>query len=115
MQSVSSGCTALLQDCVGLMAINDSLWLESVIYEILKKFIRQESYYLPVVELFQEVSCISNMHQELICCPYLLHCASVTELCTSPGFYLGMSFGGEDGKGEVRPRQGSGTFPPGKC
>ena len=46
-----------LQDGVGLVAINDSLWLESVIYEILKKFIRREPYYLQVVELFQEVSC----------------------------------------------------------
>ena len=51
---------SLLQDGIGLVAINDSLWLESVIYEILKKFIRQEPYYLQVLELFQEVSCCCN-------------------------------------------------------
>ena len=54
---VVGDCTSHLQDGVGLVAINDSLWLESVIYEILKKFIRREPYYLQVVELFQEVSC----------------------------------------------------------
>ena len=39
-----------MQDFVGLM-------LESVVYEILKVFIRQEPYYLQVLELFQEVNC----------------------------------------------------------
>lgn len=44
-----------LQKGIGLIAINDSFWIESTIYKILKKYFRSDSYYINVVELFHEV------------------------------------------------------------
>ena len=44
------------QDGVGLTAINDSFFLESAVFQILRKHIRDQPYYLSVVELFQDVS-----------------------------------------------------------
>jgi farnesyl diphosphate synthase len=52
-----------LKEGVGLIAINDSLWLESYIYEILRHFIKGKPYYLHVVELFQEVSYLTKVGQ----------------------------------------------------
>jgi len=44
-----------LQEDVGLIAINDTLILESCIYKLLKKYFRNEKYYIDIVELFHEV------------------------------------------------------------
>ena len=44
-----------LQEGVGMIAINDSFILESAVYFLLKKYFRQDSYYIDLVELFQEV------------------------------------------------------------
>ncbi|KAJ3321809.1 Farnesyl pyrophosphate synthetase [Gonapodya sp. JEL0774] len=41
---------------VGMVAINDSFILESVIYKLLKKYFRREKYYVDLLELFHEVS-----------------------------------------------------------
>lgn len=38
-----------------MIAINDSFILESAIYFFLKKYFRQDSYYVDLVELFHEV------------------------------------------------------------
>ena len=43
------------QEEVGLVAVNDFLYLESVIYSLLKKYIRHKSYYVDIVELFHQV------------------------------------------------------------
>ena len=41
---------------MGLVAVNDSLWIEGTMYKILKRHFRSEPYYLDVVELFHDVS-----------------------------------------------------------
>jgi len=38
-----------------MIAINDALMLESCIYILLKKYFRQEKYYVDLLELFHEV------------------------------------------------------------
>jgi farnesyl diphosphate synthase len=50
---------------IGLKAINDSLILELMIYRILKRHMRQHPEYLAVVELFQEITYITEMGQLL--------------------------------------------------
>ncbi|XP_005104006.1 farnesyl pyrophosphate synthase isoform X2 [Aplysia californica] len=44
------------QEDVSLTAINDSFFLESTIYQMLKKYIREQPYYVNVLELFLEVN-----------------------------------------------------------
>ncbi|KJX92137.1 farnesyl pyrophosphate synthetase like protein [Zymoseptoria brevis] len=48
---------------VGMIAINDAFMLESSIYVLLKKYFRQEKYYLDVIELFHEVSFQTELGQ----------------------------------------------------
>lgn len=43
------------QEGVGLIAVNDSLWIESTLYKILRKHFRKEQYYADIVDLFHEV------------------------------------------------------------
>jgi len=50
---------------VGMVAINDSFILESGIYIILKKFFRQESYYVDLLELFHETTFQTELGQLL--------------------------------------------------
>ena len=45
----------IFQEGVGLVAVNDALWIEGTIYKILRRHFRSEPYYLNVVELFHEV------------------------------------------------------------
>jgi len=56
---------------VGLIAINDTLILESCIYKLLKKYFRNEKYYIDVVELFHEISYTTELGQliDLITAP----------------------------------------------
>ncbi|KAF2483688.1 ERG20 farnesyl diphosphate synthase [Neohortaea acidophila] len=49
---------------VGMVAINDAFMLESSIYLLLKKYFRQEKYYLDLIELFHEVSFQTELGQE---------------------------------------------------
>lgn len=42
------------QPTVGLSAINDGLFIENIVYTLLKKHFKNESYYIDVVELFHE-------------------------------------------------------------
>ena len=44
-----------LQAEVGLMAINDSYFLESAVYMLLKNYCKGKSYYVDLLELFHEV------------------------------------------------------------
>ena len=46
---------ACVQDGVGITAINDSLFLEAAVFQILKKHIRDQPYYMHVMELFHDV------------------------------------------------------------
>lgn len=48
-----------------MIAINDSFILESAIYLLLKKFFRQESYYIDVVELFHDITFKTELGQLL--------------------------------------------------
>ena len=48
-----------------MIACNDSLIVEIVMYRILKRYFRPTSYYIDVVELFQEVSFQTEMGQLL--------------------------------------------------
>jgi len=41
---------------IGMIAINDSFYLEAAIYKILKKYFRSESYYVDILELFHETT-----------------------------------------------------------
>jgi farnesyl diphosphate synthase len=48
-----------------MIAINDSFLLGSSIFVVLKKFFRQESYYIDIVELFNETSLQTELGQLL--------------------------------------------------
>ncbi|CAB4482759.1 farnesyl pyrophosphate synthase [Rhizophagus irregularis] len=50
---------------VGMIAINDSFILESAIYFFLKKYFRQDSYYVDLVELFHEITLETELGQLL--------------------------------------------------
>lgn len=45
-----------LMEGIGMIAINDAFLLESAIYILLKKYFRQEKYYVDLMELFHEVT-----------------------------------------------------------
>ncbi len=53
------------QEKVGMIAINDSFMLESVIYILLKNHFRKDSYYIDLVELFHEVTFQTELGQLL--------------------------------------------------
>ena len=48
---------------VGMIAINDAFMLESGIYLLLKKYFRQEKYYVDLIELFHEVTFQTELGQ----------------------------------------------------
>ncbi|CAK4030958.1 Farnesyl pyrophosphate synthase [Lecanosticta acicola] len=48
---------------VGMIAINDAFLLESAIYLLLKKYFRQEKYYVDLLELFHEVTFQTELGQ----------------------------------------------------
>jgi len=48
---------------VGMIAINDAFLLESAIYILLKKYFKQEKYYVDVLELFHEVTFQTELGQ----------------------------------------------------
>jgi farnesyl diphosphate synthase len=48
---------------VGMIAINDAFMLESSIYLLLKKYFRQEKYYVDLIELFHEVTFQTELGQ----------------------------------------------------
>ncbi|KAI9595628.1 farnesyl pyrophosphate synthase [Syncephalis fuscata] len=50
---------------VGTIAINDAFILESCIYRLLKKYFRQDSFYVDLLELFQETSYQTELGQLL--------------------------------------------------
>lgn len=50
---------------VGLISINDAFLLESCIYRLLKKYFSGEPYYVPLLELFHEVSYQTELGQLL--------------------------------------------------
>ncbi|KAG5899525.1 hypothetical protein JTB14_008212 [Gonioctena quinquepunctata] len=50
---------------VGLLAINDGLLVENSLYAILRKYISAQPYYVPVLELFHEVTLKTAMGQSL--------------------------------------------------
>ncbi len=56
---------------VGMIAINDGFILESIIYRLLKKYFRQESYYVDLMDLFHEVTYETELGQlmDLITAP----------------------------------------------
>ncbi|KAH7922239.1 hypothetical protein BV22DRAFT_1106728 [Leucogyrophana mollusca] len=56
---------------IGNIAINDSFMLEGAIYHLLKKHFRQESYYVDLLDLFQEITYKTEMGQlvDLITAP----------------------------------------------
>ena len=51
------------QPGVGTIAINDAFMLEAAIYFLLKKYFRQEPYYVDLFELFQETTFQTEMGQ----------------------------------------------------
>ena len=44
-----------IQEGVGLVAVNDALWIEGTIYKILRRHFQSEPYYVNILELFHEV------------------------------------------------------------
>ncbi|KAI5799288.1 ERG20 farnesyl diphosphate synthase [Peziza echinospora] len=54
-----------LMDGIGMIAINDAFMLESSIYILLKKYFRQEKYYVDLLELFHEVTLQTELGQLL--------------------------------------------------
>jgi len=50
---------------VGIIACNDSLIVETMMYRIIKRYFRSADYYIDIVELFQEVSFQTEMGQLL--------------------------------------------------
>lgn len=69
-----------LQKGIGLIAINDSFWIESTIYKILKKYFRNDPYYINVVELFHEV-CDLKSHFCVLWCFVHGHVFSYLSVC----------------------------------
>lgn len=59
-----------LQKGIGLIAINDSFWIESTIYKILKKYFRNDPYYINVVELFHEVCDLKSHFCAMVFCAW---------------------------------------------
>jgi len=57
-------CWYLMPD-IGMIAINDALMLESSIYVLLKKYYRQEKYYVDLLELFHETTLKTELGQLL--------------------------------------------------
>lgn len=57
-----SPCWYLMPN-VGMIAINDAFMLESAIYVLLKKYFRQEKYYVDLMELFHEVTFQTELGQ----------------------------------------------------
>ncbi|CAN6656772.1 farnesyl pyrophosphate synthase [Trichomonascus vanleenenianus] len=54
-----------LQPKVGMIAINDAFMLEAAIYILLKKYFRQDSYYVDLIELFHETTFQTELGQLL--------------------------------------------------
>ena len=55
---VASTCLTfdlVLQEGIGLIAINDSFCLEGQIYQVLRKYFRSQPYYTDIMDLFHEV------------------------------------------------------------
>jgi len=52
-------------ETVGIIACNDSLIVETVMYRVLKRHFRKKEYYVDLIELFQEVSFQTEMGQLL--------------------------------------------------
>lgn len=50
---------------VGLISVNDSLILEGLIYRLLRRYFRQESYYVRLLELFLETTYDTELGQLL--------------------------------------------------
>lgn len=50
---------------IGLMAINDSFLIEGTIYCLLRKYFRNEPYYVSIMELFHEVTYQTEVGQSL--------------------------------------------------
>ncbi|RKP13248.1 isoprenoid synthase domain-containing protein [Piptocephalis cylindrospora] len=48
---------------IGMIAINDAFFLEGCGYRILKRHLKGTSYYLPIMELFQETTWITEVGQ----------------------------------------------------
>lgn len=57
-------CWYLMPD-VNMIAINDAFMLESSVYILLKKYFRQEKYYVDLIELFHEVTLQTELGQLL--------------------------------------------------
>ncbi|VDI52208.1 farnesyl diphosphate synthase [Mytilus galloprovincialis] len=51
------------QNNVGLIAVNDAIYLEACVYEILKHYFRKKPYYIDLVELFHQISMHTVMGQ----------------------------------------------------
>lgn len=49
-----------------MIAINDGIMLENSIYILLKKYFRQERYYVDLIELFHEVGSTHSRTQALL-------------------------------------------------
>lgn len=54
-----------LKEGVGLVAVNDSLWIEGTIYKILRRHFKGEPYYSDIVDLFHEVTYQTELGQTL--------------------------------------------------
>ncbi|KAJ1988191.1 Farnesyl pyrophosphate synthetase [Dimargaris cristalligena] len=50
---------------VGMIAINDAFIVEMMIYRIVKKYFRQDSFYIDLVELLQDITFKTEMGQNL--------------------------------------------------
>ena len=56
MVGLIDSCAVCFQGKVGLIAVNDSLYVENAIYVILRKYFRSKTYYVDLLELFHDVS-----------------------------------------------------------
>lgn len=50
---------------VGLLAVNDGILLENSIYSILRKYLSKHECYVPVVELFHDITLKTSLGQML--------------------------------------------------
>ena len=52
---------------IGLAAFNDGILLESGVFQLLRRHIRDEPYYVDIIELFHDVSVKSAFCSYIIC------------------------------------------------
>lgn len=88
----------ILQEQVGMVAINDAFLIESAIYKILKLRFSSKPYYVQLLELMHDVSSYERLERPC-CCPergtlqvtYETELGQMLDLITAPDHHIDLS------------------------